>query len=61
MPVSDRAKWTEKFEYNVKRDRIVRKKLRHLGWKVLVIWECQLSDRSIDRITERTHLFLRDT
>ena len=34
--------WLEKFDKNVKNDQIKQEKLRELGWKVLVIWECEL-------------------
>jgi len=36
--------WEEKFESNVQRDRANRLKLRATGWKVLVIWECEVKD-----------------
>ena len=32
----------EKFDKNVKNDRIKQEKLRELGWKVIVIWECEI-------------------
>ena len=34
--------WHEKFDENVKNDQIKQEKLRELGWKVIVIWECEL-------------------
>lgn len=34
--------WIEKFDKNVKNDQIKQEKLRELGWKVIVIWECEL-------------------
>ena len=34
--------WLEKFDKNVKNDQIRQEKLRELGWKVIVIWECEL-------------------
>lgn len=34
--------WLEKFDKNVKNDQIKQEKLRALGWKVIVIWECEL-------------------
>ena len=35
------AFWTEKFSQNVARDCRVEEALRTLGWRVLVIWECE--------------------
>lgn len=37
-------KWEIKIEGNIKRDRRNHKKLRRMGWKVLRIWEHQLSN-----------------
>ena len=34
--------WLEKFEKNVRNDQIKQEKLKELGWKVIVIWECDL-------------------
>lgn len=56
MPEKRRSFWTEKFARNTKRDRRVRQALRRLGWKVLVIWECQLKD--LDHLTSRIVTFL---
>lgn len=33
--------WERKFRTNVERDAVVRKRLEALGWKVVVIWECE--------------------
>lgn len=43
-PSSNKAFWRHKFEANVLRDNKCRRELRHLGWRTMVIWECQLSD-----------------
>jgi DNA mismatch endonuclease (patch repair protein) len=40
-PKSNAAYWGSKRRQNQERDKLVRKKLRKLGWKVFVIWECQ--------------------
>ena len=36
--------WTEKFKKNVAHDRRSEEALRNLGWRVLVIWECETQD-----------------
>jgi DNA mismatch endonuclease, patch repair protein len=33
--------WLRKFEENVLRDRRVKRQIQKLGWRPLVIWECQ--------------------
>lgn len=40
-PSTNREFWREKFRRNVERDRSVVSSLRALGWRPLVIWECQ--------------------
>ena len=46
-PKTRAAYWQEKFERNVQRDRRNVAMLEALGWKVLVIWECETFDRSV--------------
>lgn len=41
-PRTRAAFWHAKFESNIARDRRVLAALRRNGWRVLVIWECQL-------------------
>ena len=36
--------WQKKFDENVERDRRNRKDLRKEGWKVIVVWECEVRD-----------------
>ena len=35
--------WDNKFERNVKRDKESQRALKKAGWKVEVVWECELS------------------
>ncbi len=44
--------WLEKFDKNVKNDQIKQEKLRELGWKVIVIWECELK-RNFQEIMDK--------
>lgn len=41
-PKSNTAFWVEKFEKNVARDNRVTSHLKALGWKVLIVWECEV-------------------
>ena len=34
--------WKEKLARNIERDKQVDKELKHLGWNVLTIWECEI-------------------
>ncbi len=40
-PASNRAFWLRKFASNVLRDQAAQSALRRLGWRVLILWECQ--------------------
>ena len=42
MPKSHEAFWRAKFEANVARDRRHLRDLKKAGWKVLVVWECEV-------------------
>jgi DNA mismatch endonuclease (patch repair protein) len=42
MPVRNREYWSAKIARNVARDRAELRRLRRLGWKCLVLWECQI-------------------
>lgn len=42
LPKSNHGFWRQKIVRNRTRDRQHVKKLRALGWKVLVIWQCEL-------------------
>lgn len=58
VPSTHTTFWQRKFEANRQRDRSSRAKLRRMGWKVLVIWECQTGKP--DRLAERIDSFLRN-
>jgi len=41
-PKTNRSFWNKKLDDNVKRDRKNIKKLHSIGWRVLIIWECEI-------------------
>ena len=41
-PKSRIAFWKQKFADNVKRDRKVKRTLKQTGWRVIVVWECEI-------------------
>jgi DNA mismatch endonuclease (patch repair protein) len=57
-PASRRKYWLDKFRRNVERDSSNLRRLRRLGWKVLVVWECQTKDAKCDRLADRIERFL---
>ena len=44
QPRTNVAFWTHKLISNVLRDRANIRKLRAIGWRVLIVWECQIRD-----------------
>ncbi len=44
IPKSNVVFWRKKLFSNVRRDRRYQKELRRLGWKVIVVWECEVAD-----------------
>ena len=57
MPKSHRKFWADKFARNVANDCRHRRRLRRLGWRVAIVWECQL--KRPERVRERLERFLR--
>ena len=49
-PKSNRRFWKAKFLANVSRDAEKTTQLRRAGWRVLTIWECQLSPARLQRL-----------
>jgi len=60
MPASRSDFWEQKFARNRRRDAQVRRLLRAAGWQMLVVWECQLAPRRIEKTTTRLQRFLLD-
>jgi len=44
VPVQNRAYWTQKIARNRDRDQVAVSALAALGWKVVVLWECEVRD-----------------
>ena len=44
LPATNVDFWKRKVEGNVRRDAKVQRRLRSLGWRVLVVWQCQTRD-----------------
>ena len=49
IPKSNSEFWYNKFKINTKRDVKNRKEIETLGWKSLVIWECEILDKNRKR------------
>ncbi|MBA0256771.1 very short patch repair endonuclease [Stenotrophomonas maltophilia group sp. msm4] len=53
LPETTTAYWLSKIRKNKERDQLVAGRLRRLGWRVLTVWECQLSPTNLDRLYRR--------
>jgi len=45
-PASNRIYWDEKLAKNMARDKSNRRQLGKLGWRILVVWECQMRNEA---------------
>lgn len=50
-PKTKQEFWLPKFASNVRRDSVKEAQLRELGWKVLIVWECET--RSPEQLKDR--------
>lgn len=58
MPKSSLDFWLPKLKSNMVRDARNYRRLRKAGWKLLVLWECQLKNQG--RVLERVREFLEE-
>lgn len=56
MPATNTEFWVTKLAANRARDRRKADRLRHLGWRVLTVWECEL--RHPDKVKKRIKRFI---
>ncbi len=61
LPTSNAQFWREKIMANVTRDKQSLDALSKLGWKVMVIWECEVIPPEPPEPLERLRTFLRDS
>ena len=59
-PVTNEAFWTEKFERNIKRDARKIAELEALGWRVGVVWECEILRQPLGPLLDSVAAFLTD-
>ena len=51
-PSSNEDYWRKKISGNVLRDSVNQQKLKEQGWKVLIVWECELKKNCRDQTLE---------
>jgi DNA mismatch endonuclease (patch repair protein) len=60
IPASRRDYWLTKLNRNAGRDKESLRQLRHAGWRVLIVWECQTQAKKIDGLRSKIKQFLED-
>lgn len=60
LPSTNINFWAEKLEKNKNRDIKKRRELRHKGWEIMIIWECQTTPKKTDRLVNRIINFLEE-
>ena len=58
FPKTNKEFWQHKREGNVIRDRRNIEELENIGWKVLIIWECEI--KNSEYLLNKLHDFLRE-
>ena len=48
LPKTNTEYWANKIENNVLRDKKNIIELKKLGWKVIIVWECELFSKVVD-------------
>ena len=56
VPKSNKSYWLPKLQNNVERDAQHLQCLKQAGWDVLVIWECEIRDRTLTENRVRSFL-----
>lgn len=55
-PETNKSFWKTKIDANVKRDKVVNKQLKELGWEVIRIWEHEIENK---KLTSRIFMKLK--
>jgi DNA mismatch endonuclease (patch repair protein) len=58
LPSTNTDFWEKKFEKTITRDKENIIKLRQMGWRVIVVWECEL--KNPERVVEKLDILLKN-
>ena len=53
VPKTRAGWWLHKLNSNVERDRRTGDKLKNAGWKIIVLWECEIKGKDITHIKNK--------
>ena len=54
-PTTNEEYWHKKINRNIERDQVNVQTLENQGWKVLIIWECELKKKVVESNLERLY------
>ena len=60
LPDTNYEFWNDKIKNNVNRDTLNYKRLEDMGWKYLVIWQCEIKKDNIENIKSNIIHFLNE-
>ena len=52
-PKTNTEFWYAKFKYNQERDERNYQKLRDLGWRILIVWECEIRHGNKEKVLKK--------
>ena len=58
LPTTNQNFWTNKITGNKKKDKSNYTRLKKLGWNYLIIWQCEISKKNIEKLTFKINTFL---
>lgn len=60
LPDTNYEFWNKKIKNNVNRDTLNYKRLKDMGWKYLVIWQCEIKNDNLENIKSNIIHFLNE-
>ena len=51
LPETRKEFWRNKIQGNIERDKRNQKKLEKQGWKIVIIWQCELKNKEVTKKT----------
>ena len=60
LPDTNYEFWNDKIKKNVNRDTLNYKRLKDMGWKYLVIWQCEIKNDKLENIKSKIIHFLNE-
>jgi DNA mismatch endonuclease, patch repair protein len=52
-PSSNKNFWNKKLDTNILRDKKKALQLKKLGWRVFTVWQCQVEERRLERLSRK--------